>query len=76
MSNGLYENGWGEYRRMVVGQLDQLTSNQREIQADISEIKAQLASLKTEMQLRAGMWGTVAGVVASGVAHLLSIIIQ
>ena len=65
-------NGWSEYRRMVVSQLADLQADQRKLQGDVTEIKAQLASLKTEMQLRAGMWGTIAGAVVAGAATLLS----
>lgn len=67
--------GWGEYKRHVVGELDRLTQEVRSLREelgrfradDISAIKVEVAMLK----VKAGLWGAVAGAVPATVAALL-----
>lgn len=63
--------GWGEYRRLILAELQRLERRADETIITLSEIKVEIATLKT----RAGMWGAMWGVVASAVVSIITALI-
>lgn len=71
MSDPQLDRSWGEYRRLILSELERITRNIGEInekierfrQEDLSEIKTDIALLK----FQAAMWGAGAGAVFTAV---------
>lgn len=53
------KNGWEEWSKYVLKELERLNEAEEHIKKDISKIKISLATLETEMKLKAGIWGTI-----------------
>ena len=71
----LSDNGWDEYRRYVTTELTRLGTavdrNALTIAAQYAAILVELAKLQVcvgRLQVKAGIWGGVAGLIAAGVA--------
>ena len=56
-------NGWNEYKRLVLKQLEDLTDGQRRIEDKQDCLKNDLTILKTKVGLYAGLIGLGGGVV-------------
>ena len=54
-------NGWPEYRKMVVGDLERLTAEVRWLRNDIAKMSDAVSALK----VKAGVWGALAGLLAA-----------
>lgn len=70
---------WSEWKNHVLSEIQRLSktceSTQQEIlvsrmenSARHGEVKADLASLKTEVMIRSGIWGAIAGIIPSTAA--------
>ena len=59
-------NGWPEYRKMVVGDLERLTTELRWLRIDIGNLSTDVSALK----VKAGAWGAIAGAVVVAAALL------
>lgn len=53
------DNGWGEWRRVVLSELKDLKEGQKEFRGDVEAIRVEMAILKT----KAGVWGMIAGAI-------------
>lgn len=71
-------NGWHEYSKLVLGELERLSSEMkdtrndeakaiREIQKEITDIRVALSQLKTEVNIKSGIVGALGGIVASSI---------
>jgi hypothetical protein len=66
------EGDWGEYRRLILAELQRLSDGISEVKgqisvlntADIADIKAEIAVLK----FKAGVWGLIAGAIPGAIA--------
>lgn len=59
-------NGWSEYQRLVLGKLEQVDSDIKELERQVTLLRIDFAQQK----VKAGMWGAVAGMVPALVAVL------
>jgi hypothetical protein len=50
-------NGWNEYQKLVLAELERLDSTTKQIQEDVTEIRLHVAVLRT----RAVTWGALGG---------------
>jgi hypothetical protein len=64
------ENGWGEYRKMVLKELENLGRVQEDIRKDITLIREEIASLK----VKSGVWGLVGGMIPVAIAIIYSLV--
>jgi hypothetical protein len=58
------ENGWGEYKRLVLAQLESLTDEVRSLRDEVAKLRVDVGQLKVQ----AAGWGVVAG---AGISLLL-----
>ena len=52
-------NGWDEYKRLVMNELEDLGSKFDKMQEDITTMREEVASLK----VKSGIWGAIAGLI-------------
>jgi hypothetical protein len=64
------DDSWGEYRRLVLSELERVDRSIRALHADVTTIKSEVTALK----IKSGVWGLLGGlipvVVAIGVSKL------
>jgi len=74
-------NGWNEYSRLVLAELKRLNEGQehiidgrvkdrRDIEEELRQIHIELARL----QVKAGLWGAMAGVIPAAIALAFSLL--
>jgi hypothetical protein len=61
-SEGPVDNGWHEYQKLVLAELQRLDRSLQAVQADVSEIRLHVAVLRT----KAVTWGAVGGLIMWG----------
>lgn len=54
-------DGWGEYRRLILSELERLSRCVSEQTAEIGALRTEIATLKTEFRAKAGLWGAITG---------------
>jgi len=64
MNGNTKDNGWNEWSRHVLKELDRLNGCQGKIEKDIKKISVDIATLK----VKAGVWGAIAGLIPSVLA--------
>jgi hypothetical protein len=64
------DNDWPEFKRLVLHRLEQQHKDHAEVQAALTAIQVQLATLKA----RAGVWGAAAGILPALAALLYSLV--
>ena len=74
MTPGMHENGWNEWSRHVLAELDRLNKWSSEIAARQTSILVEVSSLKTEMKFRAGLWGLIAGAIPATIGLVIWLI--
>lgn len=66
------QGDWGEYRRLILQELQRLHDGISEVKNQISALHAsEIASIKAEiavLKVKSGVWGFIAGAVPSAVA--------
>lgn len=62
------EHSWDEYRRMVVAHMVSTDDKLDKISSRLSSIESEIATLK----VKSGLWGAVAGVIATMGALLMA----
>jgi hypothetical protein len=60
-------NGWGEYRKLVVHELERLSNEIAGLRGDLQKVDRDVLSLK----IKAGIWGGVAGTILGVVIRLI-----
>jgi hypothetical protein len=59
------EESWPEYRRLVLQGLKDLTKDVENLNEKVDKMRLQFTVDITTLKVRAGMWGTVGGLVIS-----------
>jgi len=66
------QGDWGEYRRLILQELQRLHDGIGEVKSQISALhSSEIASIKAQiavLQFKSGVWGFLAGAVPSAVA--------
>ncbi len=57
------ENGWEEYKRLVLEELKTSKESRKEIKICLTNIKVEIAKLK----VKSGIWGAIAGAIPATV---------
>jgi len=57
---GSTANGWNEYSRLVLNELERLNENYEKLEAGVIEIKVDIAKL----QVKSGVWGLAGGAIS------------
>jgi hypothetical protein len=67
-------NGWNEWSKYVLKELERLNDNYEALQKDftqqIQEVKIEIATLK----VKAGVWGLIAGAIPVAIALIIYIL--
>ncbi len=61
------ENGWEEYKRLVLEELKTSKESRKEIKLCLTNIKVEIAKLK----VKSGIWGAIAGAIPATVILIL-----
>lgn len=61
-------NGWPEYQKMVLRQLEQLDDDIKSLESQVIRLRIDVAQLK----VKAGMWGAVAGMVPALITAIVA----
>jgi hypothetical protein len=64
------EDGWNEYQKLVLHELQSHTRELEKIQTEIKNIHIELATLR----VKSGMWGLLAGAIPVVIAMLLKVL--
>lgn len=75
MTDPSFAPGWGEYKLLVLDQLEKLTNRIASLESKVDVFRADdMAGVKVEIALlkqKAGLWGAIAGLVPSALAALI-----
>ena len=63
-------NNWGEYRRLVLTELEHLHKSVDHLQSDVSACRIEIAMLK----VKASMWGAIGGLIPTGTIILVNML--
>lgn len=78
--------GWGEYRKLILAELERLSrcvgdvdrkldqfraDDLARLRAEIAEVRLGLATLKTTVEIRSGVWGAIGGAIPMVIAALI-----
>lgn len=58
-------NGWDQWAKKVLADLERLDENQSAQNLVLQEIKTELALIKQEQRLKSSLWGAFGGIVAA-----------
>ena len=69
----IQQGDWGEYRTLILAELKRLNDGIDAVKikvelmhnSDIGDLKASMAVLKAELQMKSGIWGFLAGAIPS-----------
>ena len=65
-------NGWDEYKRMVITDLERLESKLDKLDEKFDGFAIEFGKLKTEFKIKASVIGAVAGLVGAGVVAFVA----
>ena len=65
-------NGWGQWAKKVLSDIERLEEKQNAIQRDINTLGIDIAILKTKLIMLSLAWGGAVGVVVSIITTLLT----
>lgn len=68
--NASDDESWGEYRKLIVKELEDRFSGQREIEVRLNHIERELAILATKASIYGVLSGTLAALVVLGLKFL------
>jgi len=60
-------NGWPEYKRQVLFQLDELTAVAKEIKKEVDALRQDVTILK----VKAGLYGAAAGIIVAVISQII-----
>ena len=66
-------NGWGEYKKLILSELTRSNLRLSRIEEDLSHIQQEIAVLKTKMYFGSAMVACIASVGITFVTHFLGI---
>lgn len=66
-------NGWPEWSRYVLKELERLNDCYEKLQENYTEFKEDFVALQTEFKIKAGVWGLLGGLipVVIGLGYLI-----
>ena len=74
------QNGWSEYRRLVLSELERLHKGQLELRNEIAQLRrdtaTELAKVRSDiamLKIKSGVWGAAAGLIPAIIAILLTL---
>lgn len=53
------QNGWNEWSRHVLAELTRLNKEQEVLYQQMKKIQQEVTILKTELRIKAGIWGVI-----------------
>jgi hypothetical protein len=65
-------NGWSEYRRLVMNELERLNEVMEHLREDVQKVDDNVMSLK----MKASMWGAAAGTIVAGFLQLIPFLVN
>lgn len=65
------DNGWPEYRRLVLDKLDVIDGRQKALIEKVGQLQVDMATVKTEARVRAGIIGGISAAIISVVLFLI-----
>lgn len=70
MNESISTNGWNEYQKLVLNELERHNKLIESIRYDLSDIKTEIAMLK----VKSGLWGMVGAAIPVGIAIAMKLI--
>lgn len=67
-------NGFSEYRQLLLAENERFNENFLRIERSLSAIEKELASLKTEVKFKSGLWGALGAIVPICIAFIIFLI--
>ena len=64
-------NGWGEWKRLVLSKLEDQSKDIAELRNVVNQQNIQLAKMETSFKLKSGVWGAMSGIIAALLAILI-----
>jgi hypothetical protein len=65
------KDGWSEWAHRVLGDIERIDRQNKDILLEISALRIDVAILKTKAAFIGGLWGTIMGVIAGIVVKLI-----
>jgi hypothetical protein len=65
------KDGWSEWAHRVLGDIERIDRQNKDILLEISALRIDVAILKTKAAFIGGIWGTIMGVIAGIVVKLI-----
>ena len=56
-------NGWGEWKRRVLFQLEEQAKEFSVLNKNLKELEIKLTKMDVQLQIKSGIWGALAGVI-------------
>jgi hypothetical protein len=53
------DNGWNEWSRHVLRELERINQQVEKLHDEMSDLRQDLAIVRTELRLKAGIWGAI-----------------
>jgi len=63
MENDEMTNGWHEWSKHVLKELERLNDSYEKIEDKLNNLCLNYASFKSEMKVKSSMWGAVGGII-------------
>lgn len=60
---GTAPDGWDEWRNKVLGDLDGIKLKIDRIDAMVDEVRIDIATTRTELRIKSGLWGALGGMI-------------
>ena len=67
-------NGWNEWSRHVLHELERLNDNYTALDRRLAKLQQDFVALKTEFQIKSGLWGLLGGAIVAGIALLTKLV--
>ena len=65
------KDGWSEWAHRVLGDIERIDRQNKDILLEISALRIDVAILKTKAAFIGGLWGTIMGVIVGIVVKLI-----
>ena len=72
-------NGWTEYRKLVLKELEDLCNDIKDIRTDMATIAKDQVTIKEEisaLKVKSGIWGAISGAVVVLITITIEIVLQ
>lgn len=69
------ENGWNQWSRHVLRELERLDANVESIKKEVIEIKGHIIEMKERIRSKSIMWGALGAIIPATVAIVMAVLI-